>query len=251
LLNFLIAMISPFQRARRLVKFEVNFRLSVNISFYMMSVPMIIKKVLIATIAALLLSPGLASADLIITEFMANPTDLADASGEYFELFNSGPNAIDVGSLTIADDGTNSVNLSAFAGTLINPGDFFVLGNNNENYVNVNYGSGFTLANAADEIVVIDTATSVELARLDYSNGDPFGAGTAAVLDDTANSSGGLTLFSSYIPEISANNTLPPGADIGSPGVAGSTIASSIPEPASAIVLGMGSLAWMTSRRRR
>lgn len=189
-----------------------------------------------------------ANADLVITEFMANPSALSDADGEYFELYNTGPATIDVGDLTISDDGVDSIDLASLAGTLINSGDFIVFGSSAQSYVDVDYGSlgSYFLANGADEIVVSLTAGG-ELARLNYSNGDPFGAGTAAVLDDISNQAGGVTQESNYIAE--TIDTLPTG-DIGSPGVAGSTIITQVPEPTSALILSLGTMALVIRRRR-
>ncbi len=189
------------------------------------------------------------NADLIITEFLANPNG-ADSGGEYFELFNSGSSAIDIGTLTILDDGSDSIDLMSFAGTLIDPGDFVVFGNNSAPHVDIDYNplaGSFIIANGADEIVVRDTASGTDLARLNYSDGDPEGEGTALVLDNTANAISGLTLEANYIAE--TIDTLD-GADVGSPGVAGSTIIAAVPEPTSLTLLGGLAFGLFVSRRR-
>ncbi|MFK7766192.1 MAG: lamin tail domain-containing protein [Mariniblastus sp.] len=195
-----------------------------------------------------------AQADLVITEFMADSFAVPDEEGEYFELYNSGPSAIDVGDLTIRDDGSDSLDLTSFAGTFISAGDFLVFGNEptaNAAHVDVDYSSigNFTLANGADEIVILNTATSTELARLNYNNGDAPGDGIANVLNDIANATGGVTLFLDYSGEIAANNTLANG-DIGSPGVAGSTNISSVPEPTMAVLFSLAGLGLCVVRRR-
>ena len=191
------------------------------------------------------------NADLIITEFLANPFAVDDDEGEYFELFNSGSSAIDIGTLTILDDGADSIVLSSFGGTLINPGDFVVFGNNSDPHVDINYDTvgSFILANGADGIIVIDTASETELARLNYLDGDDAGPGIALVLDDTANATNGVTLEANYIAEIPSNDTLP-GTDVGSPGVAGSTIITAIPEPTSLTLLGGLAFGLFVRRRR-
>lgn len=216
------------------------------------------KRFLVIALAVILpcVAANKVSADLIITEFMADPSALDDSVGEYFELYNSGLLDIDVSTLTISDDGSNSVDLaSAAAGVILGSGEFLVLGravpppgSGVPPYADVIYGNGFVLANGEDEIVVSITG-GAELARLNYTDGNPFGPGTAAVLNNTGNAVGGVTQESDYIAEVIANDTLPT-FDIGSPGVAGSTMASVVPEPTSAIVLGMGSVLLLARRRR-
>lgn len=184
-----------------------------------------------------------AQANLIITEFMADPTSPDDGT-EYFELFNAGPNAVTFD--TIADDGSNLV---TFAPQTVISGAFFVLGREDADYVNFTY-SGFALANSDDEIVVRNGTT--ELARVNYPDGDEFGDGIALVLSDATLVVNGVTQFSDYIAEVEANDTFP-GADIGSPGIAGGTLnAVAVPEPTSlafAALAGAGGV--LRFRRRR
>ncbi|MEM9416226.1 MAG: lamin tail domain-containing protein [Planctomycetota bacterium] len=183
------------------------------------------------------LTAGTANANLIITEWMANPAELSDGDGEYFEVYNSGPGAITVADLTIHDDGTDSVDLAGAAGT-IGAGEFFVFGASALGYVDLNWDDfgSFFLGNSGDEIVVSLTAGG-ELARVDYTNGDPAGSGTAVELDNIAN------------PTVEGNfvaSTTPLGTDFGSPGAAGNTV---IPEPGSLALLGLGGLAMLRRRR--
>ena len=183
-------------------------------------------------------------AALIITEVMANPDSLSDDDGEYFEVFNTGSIAIDISTLTISDEGSDSVDLSGLSGT-IGAGDFAVFGRTGLSYVDFVYGSGFRLANGADEIIITNTADSMEISRLNYTDGDPFGVGVSIVLNDLANAVGGETVESDYIAEIAANSTLP-SSDIGSPGSFGLTV----PEPSSALLLMLGCMGGLARRRR-
>ena len=197
---------------------------------------------------ALLAAINSASSAIIITEFMANPAALTDATGEYFEVYNSGPTPVAVGTLSLSDDGTNSIDL--IGATEVIPVDtFFVFGISALPYVDFNYGGlpgNFALGNGADEIVVSVTATGAELARLNYTNGDPFGEGVAAVLDDVESAMGGVTTPGSYVAEIAANNTIGT-SDIGSPGVAGLTV---VPEPSSALLGALGIFGFLVRRSR-
>jgi len=188
---------------------------------------------------------SVAQASLIITEFLVNPNATADTGFEYFEVFNNGSTAINVGELTIGDDDSDSVSFSGSTLT-IGVGEFFVFG---ENLVDIDlnwndFGS-FILANGADEIVISDT--SGELARLDYTDGDAAGDGVANVLNAISNATAaGVTFEADYIGEVLINDTLST-SDIGSPGTAGSTI---IPEPSSAPLLAFSTCLLFCTRRR-
>ncbi|MEM9588374.1 MAG: lamin tail domain-containing protein [Planctomycetota bacterium] len=176
---------------------------------------------------------GVCPAELVISEYMANPAALPDSEGEYFELYNSGAAAISFD--TISDDGSD--NFVFTTPISVAPGEFVVLGNTAQSYVDFVYTPYF-LANGADEIVVSSGAT--ELARVNYSNGDPFGAGVAVVLEDVFGSP------LNYIAEVSTFST----GDIGSPGVAGSTI-TAIPEPSAVAVLALFGCGVAVRRSRR
>ncbi|MCA9212496.1 MAG: lamin tail domain-containing protein [Caldilineaceae bacterium] len=169
------------------------------------------------------------SGGLVITEFMADPAALTDATGEYFEVYNPMAIAVNVQDLTISDDGSDSFDFPASA-LVIAPGEFFVFARSASVSAADAIYSSFVLGNTDDEIVISIGAN--ELARLNYNDGSTFGAGVAAVLNDTANNVGGLTNFNDYIAEVVANDTIA-SSDIGSPGVAGSTVVSAVPEPSS------------------
>ncbi len=186
---------------------------------------------------------ALAAGDLIITEWMANPAALPDAEGEYFEVYNASGTTIDLSTagLSIFDDGADNVTL-AVTGTIA-PGAYYVFGNASQPWVDYNYAldGTFFLANGADEIAIASMGT--EISRVNYTNGDPFGAGQSVSLNNLANSSNGLTLENDYIAE--TVNTLPNG-DIGSPGIAGVTV----PEPTATLLSGLA-LLFLLRRTRR
>lgn len=183
---------------------------------------------------------------LVITEYMANPAALSDADGEYFEVYNSGPDPISVSTLTLKDDGSNSIDLLSSTAT-IPVGEFFVFGSSAQAFVDFSYGGlgTFQLGNSGDEIVVATTSDSADLARLNYDDGDPAGSGIALVLNSITNASGGVSAYGDFMAEVAANDTLD-GDDIGSPGAAGST---AIPEPSTALLGGLALLALIRRRR--
>ncbi len=132
--------------------------------------------------------------DVIISEIMQNPNAVADANGEWFEIYNSTASAIDMNGWIIKDNGTDSHTIANGGALLIAAHDFLVLGNNSTLSTNggvpVDYQySGFTLANGADEVILLLSDGITEIDRVEYDGGinwiDPTGAsmvftGTAA-----------------------------------------------------------------------
>ncbi len=181
------------------------------------------------------------NATLILTEWMANPAALSDDFGEYFEVYNSGATAIPLAGLTISDNGSDSFTIGAGETGSIAPGEFFVFGDSENptvpSYVDYAWTEGsYFLSNGADEIIVSDTSGT--LISMFYSNGDPFGSGTAVALSDISLDD---SLQANFIAE-----TANLGGDEGSPGLAGVT---AIPEPSS-ILLGSLGLIGLLRRRR-
>jgi hypothetical protein len=123
----------------------------------------------LATIFALVVllgagSPAAAAApgDVVINEIIQNPAVVGDNAGEWFELYNATASAIDINGWTIKDNGIDN-HIIANGGPLMIPaGGFVVLGNNNNVAtnggvnVNYNYGTNWFLANADDEVILLD-----------------------------------------------------------------------------------------------
>ncbi|MFQ5583267.1 MAG: lamin tail domain-containing protein [Calditrichia bacterium] len=164
-------------------------------------------------------SPG----DLVITEFMANPSAVSDGHGEYVEFYNNTASPIDINGFILKDDDFDSLTIDN-GGPLMVPGfGFIVLGNDSDMTTNGGYHadyqySGMFLSNSADEIVLA-TAGNLEICRINYTNGDPFGSGVSAELNNVNNHVGGVTQEGSYV----AATTQFGAGDFGSPGSAGNT----------------------------
>ena len=97
--------------------------------------------------------------NLIINEVMQNPSAVSDANGEWFEIVNASMDTIDLNGFIIKDDGSDSHTISS--SVTVMPYSYAVLGKNADSNsnggLNVDYEySGFTLANGADEIIIID-----------------------------------------------------------------------------------------------
>jgi hypothetical protein len=127
--------------------------------------------------------------DLVVTEVMTNPAAVSDANGEWFEVVNRAPMAVDLDGLELSDLDTNHF---VVAGPLVvGPGGRVVFGASDDPAVNggaaVDYRwSGFSLANGEDEIVI--TAAGLEIDAVAWDDGatfpDPDGA--AMQLDPSA-----------------------------------------------------------------
>ncbi|NBC31109.1 MAG: ExeM/NucH family extracellular endonuclease [Alphaproteobacteria bacterium] len=162
-----------------------------------------------------------APAEIVITEIMQNPDAVPDSAGEWFEIVNIGSTTIDLDGWTIRDDDSDSFGVS---GPLtVGPGEYLVFGNNADTATNggitVDFEySGFTLANGADEVVLID-GSNAEIDRVAYDGGpdfpDPTGASMALAdpsLDNTVGSNW-------------AESTVPFGdGDLGTPGAANDSL---------------------------
>ena len=106
--------------------------------------------------------PDLHTGDLVITEFMADPAQVGDASGEYIELFNASGAPITMTDWAIYDSQFNAITFSG----VIQPGDLFVVGvGNNLNgaapggapdAVWQNTSGDFTLTNTGDSVIILD-----------------------------------------------------------------------------------------------
>lgn len=122
--------------------------------------------------------------DLVITEIMQNPSVVADSEGEWFEIYNTTNASIDINGWTITDADVDSHVIDNGGPLVIEAGAYFVLGNSANTELNgntpVDYAySDFTLANGADEIILI-ASDQLEVDRVEWDGGplfpDPNGA---------------------------------------------------------------------------
>ena len=109
---------------------------------------------------------------IVINEIMQNPGAVADAAGEWFEIFNAGTTAVDIEGWKISDNGTDSHVITNGGPLIIPAGGYLVLGNNADFATNggitVDYQfSGIALANGDDEII-LTTASNLEVDRVEY-----------------------------------------------------------------------------------
>lgn len=167
-------------------------------------------------------TPGAANVapppQLVITEVMQNPSAVADDAGEYFEIYNAGPLAIDLEGWVISDNGSDSHTISG--SLVVEAGEYIVLGNNADSSsnggvaVDYDYGGGFFLANGDDELV-LTMPDGTEIDRIEWDGGatwpDPTGA-SMELVDVTADNNDGANWTT-------ATSTFGDG-DLGTPGAA-------------------------------
>ena len=136
---------------------------------------------LLCTVNGQAANPG----DIIINEVMQNPDAVYDSYGEWFELYNTTSSGIDINGWTIRDDDLDNHTIDNGGPLVVPARGYLVLGNNadpdsNGGYTcDYSYGSGWYLANSADEVVLED-GSKTEIARINYDGGtiwpDPTGA---------------------------------------------------------------------------
>lgn len=161
--------------------------------------------------------PAVASVSVLITEMMINPAAVADTAGEWFELFNPGPGAVDINGWTIRDQGADSHVISNGGPLLVPAQGYLVLGRNSDAATNggvvVAYRySGFSLVNTEDEIELVD-ADGVLVDAVTY---------TSVIVFDGRSASLGPAALSATANDALANwcaaTALMSGGDRGTPG---------------------------------
>lgn len=131
--------------------------------------------------------------DVIVTEFMKDPSAVSDSKGEWIELQNVSSKPVNIEGMTLEDHGSNYHRIENMGLRIwLQPGERFVLAN--EGDFNLNGGfvadyayKGFTLSNGADEIVLRDRAGRL-VDEVVYDDGVewPDEAGRSVSLSPTA-----------------------------------------------------------------
>lgn len=121
--------------------------------------------------------------DVIITEIMFDPLEVDDKFGEWFELFNSRSETVDIRGWSFKDESDNPHVIPDTGPILIPSQGFLVIGRDTDSSTNggipIDYQySEFQLNNSGDTIFLSD-ATGEEIDRVDFgtaSFADPVGA---------------------------------------------------------------------------
>ena len=97
---------------------------------------------------------------VIVTEIMQNPAFVADAAGEWFEVYNTRATPIDMNGWVIKDNGTNNHTINNGGPLMIPPHGFLVFGRNSDPALNGGYqvdyvvSTSFSLVNTTDAIIL-------------------------------------------------------------------------------------------------
>ncbi len=160
---------------------------------------------------------------LVVTEIMQNPKAVSDSNGEWFEVFNPTQATINLNGWTIRDNDNDSHAITT--DVFIASGAYAVLGRNansgQNGGVSVDYQySGFTLANGADEVVLVRPDTSVA-DTVEYDGGSqwPDPNGKSMVLSSAADDNNVGANWSAAVDLISGSS------DYGTPGSGPDTVA--------------------------
>ena len=110
--------------------------------------------------------------DVIITELMINPSAVTDGNGEWFELFNTRQETIDIRGWTIGEESGNTYVIPDTTPILIPQDGFLVLGNNDDSVTNggitiAHQYTSITLNNGGDTIRILDV-NGEEIDRVQY-----------------------------------------------------------------------------------
>ena len=103
---------------------------------------------------------GSSTAAVVINEFSYD--DSSTDNLEFVELYNRSAVPVDLSGWTVVGDDSNGVNFTETipAGTILNPGDFWVLGDANVPNVDVQLASGF-LQNSNESITIYDAGQNL------------------------------------------------------------------------------------------
>jgi hypothetical protein len=115
--------------------------------------------------------------EVVITEFMKDPTTVSDSHGEWIEVWNTLPWRCDLDGWTISDRSGSTHTLTSGVSTalIMPPGARFVLaldGNPATNGgVTVNYVySGLSLSNSGADQIILSRADGTEVDSVDFDN---------------------------------------------------------------------------------
>ena len=114
---------------------------------------------------------------IVITEIMKNPEFVDDVVGEWFELYNSGDDDVDLSGWLLTDEGIDQHKIFSYDGVVIPAKGYLVFGKEADKELNggldVDYVyTNFNLSNKDDEIIL--SVYGVTIDEVAYDNGQQF-----------------------------------------------------------------------------
>lgn len=160
--------------------------------------------------------------EIIISEFMANPSVVSDAKGEWIELTNLSNSDLKLNGLIIKDLGSNKHTISSDDDLIIKAGGFFLMAKNG--ILDENGGlepdyiySNFTLGNSEDEIILCLANDSL-LDAVHYNSDWPLYAGASLELNPAVSEPEANNSPSQWHPAVDSYGD----GDLGTPGLSNS-----------------------------
>ena len=162
--------------------------------------------------------------DVIITEIMIDPSVVTDGNGEWFELFNTRSETVDIRGWRIEDESRKPHVIPDTKPILIPPNGFLVLGKNEDSLTNGGVSVGhqyteFLLNNPGDTLFVFDV-NDQEIDRVDFGMLFTIPTGASLNLDpihfDLDDNDNGANWCAS-------TTSIGTGLDLGTPGAANET----------------------------
>ncbi len=170
---------------------------------------------------------------VIFTEFMPDPKSVTDVDGEWFEVKNVGADKVNLNGCRIADLGNNKHVINAGGPLIIEPGQHLVFGRVADPAVNGGvpvdyyYGSGMSMANDEDELILECGGVVIDMVAYDNAT-FPVAAGVATQLSPGAHTGEANDAGAAWCPAQSAFGD----GDKGTPGAANETC----PDPCAGVV---------------
>lgn len=159
--------------------------------------------------------------DLVITEIMANPSQVADTEGEWVEVYNTRTDPVDLQGMDLYDLGSDATVIGS--SVIVPPLGYAVLGCQADPLLNggvtLQYAypyADFQVANSADEVVLAWQGTVIDEVVYDEAVGWVVWIGTAMNLDPRAQTSVDNDLATNWCV---ATLGFGGGYDAGSPGL--------------------------------
>jgi len=166
---------------------------------------------------------------VVISEIMADPEDVPDEDGEWFEVYNPGTADANMEGWTIRDDDNDDALITE--PVIVPAGGFAVLCKNDDesanggiqcdyDFVSDSSPNDFFIANGDDELILSDGGTEID--RVEYDGGDqwpdPTGASMIYMDEPQADNNNPLAWGVATVREGRYDE---PGSDLGSPGANG------------------------------